>query len=114
MDDVFARTYIHTDVLGGQIVREKSVPWKQEFKNYLLIVASLVFFALLFVWSRIEIVQMGYELSQANRVYENLVKESQCLRVEAASLKSPSRIEKLAQGRLGLVNPKQEKVILIP
>ena len=114
MDDVFSRAYIHTDVLGGQIVRERIAPWKQEFKNYLLIVAAMVFCTLLFVWSRLEVVQMGYELSQTNQVYENLVKESQCLRVELASLKSPSRIDKIAKDRLGLINPKQEKIILIP
>jgi len=114
MDDVFTRAYIHTDVLGEQIVRPKVVPWKQEFKNYLLVVAAVVFCVLLFVWSRLEVLQRGYELSQANRCYEYLVKENQCLRVEVASLKSPSRIEKIAQGRLGLTNPKQEKIILIP
>ena len=114
MDDVFTRGYVHTDILGEQIVRERVVPWKQDIKNYLLIVATLVFFTLLFVWSRLEILQTGYALSQANQVYETLVKESQCLRVEVASLKSPSRIEKLAKEKLGLINPTQGKIILIP
>ena len=36
MDDVFTRGYIHTDILGEQIVRERAVPWKQDVKNYLL------------------------------------------------------------------------------
>jgi cell division protein FtsL len=114
MDDVFTRGYIHTDVLGEQIVRERVAPWKQDVKNYLLIVATLVFCALLFVWSRLEVLQMGYALSRANQVYENLAKESQCLRVEVASLKSPSRIEKLAKEKFGLINPTQGKIILIP
>jgi cell division protein FtsL len=114
MDDVFTRTYVHTDVLGEQIVLERAVPWKHDVKNYLLVVATLVFFALLFVWSRLEVIQMGYALSQSNQVYENLVKENQCLRVEVASLKSPSRIEKLAKEKLGLINPTQGKIILIP
>lgn len=114
MDDVFTRAYIHTDVLGEQIVSERTIPWKQEFKGYLLIVAAFVFCALFFAWSRLEIVQKGYAISQANQAYESLVKENQCLRVEVASLSSPSRIEKIAKDKLGLVNPKQEKVILIP
>ncbi|MCX8011884.1 MAG: cell division protein FtsL [Desulfobacterota bacterium] len=114
MDDVFTRAYIHTDVLGEQIVRTKVVPWKQEFKNYLLIVTTVVFCVLLFVWSRLEVLQMGYELSQTNKTYEYLVKENQCLRVEVASLKSPVRIEKIARERLGLINPKPENILLIP
>jgi cell division protein FtsL len=114
MDDVFTRGYVHTDILGEQIVRERSVPWKHDVKNYLLIVTTFVFFTLLFVWSRLEVLQTGYSLSRANQVYENLVKESQCLRVEVASLKSPSRIEKLAKEKLGLINPTQGKIIFIP
>lgn len=114
MDDVFTRAYIHTDVLGEQIVRPKVVPWKQEFKDYLLIVTTVVFCALFFVWSRLEVLQMGYELSRANKTYEYLVKENQCLRVEVASLKSPVRIEKIARERLGLINPKPEDILLIP
>ena len=114
MDDVFTRGYIHTDILGEQIVRERMVPWKQEVKSFLLIVTTLVFFTLLFVWSRLEVLQMGYVLSRGNQVYENLVKQNQCLRVEVASLKSPIRIEKLAKEKLGLINPTQGKIILIP
>ena len=114
MDDVFSRGYIHTDILGEQIVRERIDPWKQEFKSVLLIVATLVFFTLLFVWARLEVLQMGYVLSRTNQVYENLVKQNQCLRVEVASLKSPVRIEKLAKEKLGLINPTQVKIILIP
>lgn len=114
MDDVFTRAYIHTDVLGEQIVKERTVPWREEFKHYLFMVVTLVFCALLFVWSRLEMVQMGYEISQANQVYQNFIKENQCLRVEVASLKSPLRIEEIVKGQMGFVNPKQDQIILIP
>ena len=115
MDDVFSRgAFIHTDVLGQQIVKERSVAWKQEFKHYVLIVSALVFFSLLFVWSRIGVVQVGYEISHANKVYQNLNKENQRLRVEVASLKSPSRIEEIAKSRLDLMHPTPEQIIIIP
>jgi len=100
--------------LGQQIVKERSVAWKQEFKHYVLIVSALVFFSLLFVWSRIGVVQVGYEISHANKVYQNLNKENQRLRVEVASLKSPSRIEEIAKSRLDLMNPTPEQTIIIP
>jgi len=113
MDDVFSRAYIHTDVLGQQIVKARAVPWKQEVKHYLLIIITLVFFSLLFVWSRLGVVQVGYEISQANKVYQGLVKENQRLRVEVASLKSPSRIEEIAKNQLGFINPRPEQIIII-
>ena len=114
MDDVFTRAYVHTDILGQQIVKEKAVPWKPGFKYHLLIVIALVFCSLLFVWSRLEVVQIGYEISRADKVYQDLIKENQCLRVEVASLKSPSRIEEIAKNRLGFINPRHEQIIIIP
>ena len=115
MDDVFSRgAFIHTDVLGQQIVKERTIAWKQEFKNYMLVVIALVFFSLLFVWSRVEVVQIGYEISHANTFYQTLSKENQRLRIEVASLKSPSRIEDIAKNRLDLVHPTHEQIIFIP
>lgn len=115
MDDVFSRgAFIHTDVLGQQIVKERTIAWKEGFKRSMLIVAALVFFSLLFVWSRIEVVQIGYEISYANKVYQNVSRENQRLRVEVASLKSPSRIEEIAKNRLDLVHPTHEQIIIIP
>jgi len=115
MDDVFSRgAFIHTDVLGQQIVKERTIAWKQEFKHYVLIVAALVFLSLLFVWSRIEVVKLGYEISYANKVYQNFNKENQRLKVEVASLKSPSRIEEIAKNKLGLIHPTNEQIIIIP
>ena len=110
----FTQAYVHTDVLGGQVVKERAIPWREEFKNYLLVIVTVIFCALLFVWSRLEVVQMGYEISRANQSYQSMIKENQRLRVEAASLKSPSRIEKIAKNQMGFVNPKQEQIIFIP
>lgn len=114
MDNVFTRPYIHTDILGQQIIKERALPWKRELKNHLLVTIALVFCALLFVWSRIEVVQIGYDISQANNVYHELIKENHRLRVEIVSLNSPSRIEKITRTKLGLRSPQPEQIILIP
>ena len=114
MDDVFTRAYIHTDILGQQIVKEKAAPWKKGLKSHLLVIIALVFCSLLFVWSRLQVVQIGYEISQGNKIYQGLVKENQHLRVEVSSLQSPSRIAEIAKTKLGLTNPKQEQIIIIP
>ncbi len=115
MHEVISRTYIHTDILGQQVVKERAgVIWRQGFKQYLIIVITLVLGSLLFVWSRLEVVQIGYEISRANRLYQNLIKENQRLRVEVASLKSPGRIEEIARNQLGFLDPKPEQIIVIP
>jgi cell division protein FtsL len=114
MDNVISRTYVHTDILGQQVIKARDISVRQEFKNYMLVAIALVFSMLLFVWSSSQMVQMGYEVSQANKIYQGYVSENQQLRVEVASLRAPSRIESIAKSQLDFVTPKAEQIILVP
>ena len=69
--------------------------------------------ALIYVWSRIQVIRAGYEISDAVKAGRGLVEESRRLRVEVASLKSYDRIEKIAIEDLGLSKPRPDQVILI-
>lgn len=114
MDSVITRAYVRTDILGQQVISERAISVRQDFKNYMFVAIALVFSLLLFVWSRSQMVLAGYEVSQANKVYQGYVSENQQLRVEVASLKAPSRIEAIAKNQLNFVTPKAEQVILVP
>ena len=114
MDHIFNRSYVHADILGQQIIREKAVPWGKGFKYHLVVISAVIFCSLVFVWSRLEVVQVGYEISQSNKIYQERIRENQRLRVEVSSLRSPSRIEEMARKNLGFINPKQEQIFLIP
>ena len=114
MDNVFSRPYIHTDILEQQIVKDRALPWREGLKGRLLLITATIGCALLLVWSRVETVQIGYEISQANALYHSLMKENHRLRVEKVSLKSPSRIEQIAKTHFGLTYPKPEQVVTIP
>ena len=74
----------------------------------LLIVGSLFF-----VWSRIKVIQLGYEVSNALKEGRALVETNKKLRVEIAALKSYARIERIATEELGMSKPKPEQVIVI-
>ena len=69
--------------------------------------------ALVFVWSRIEVVNLEYEISSYQGRVRDLQQESKRLQLEAASLSSPSRIENMARTRLGLRMPAPEQVITV-
>ena len=69
--------------------------------------------ALIYVWSRIQVIRAGYEISDAVKAGRGLVDENRRLRVEVASLKSYDRIEKIAIEDLGLSKPRSDQVILI-
>ncbi len=86
-------------------------------KSPLFLWAILLFFliggSLVYVWSRIQVIQVGYEISNAIKAGRGLVEENKRLRVEAATLKSYSRIERIAAEELGMMKPGPGQVIVI-
>lgn len=71
----------------------------------LLVAALLVAASLFCVWSRIEVVRQGYALSELSKEIKDLEAAQERLRVEAAGLRSPERIESLAREKLQMQFP---------
>lgn len=66
------------------------------------VAAVLTGSALFYVWTRLQVVSWGYRISQASARQEELRQANRELRIEAASLRSPGRIESIARKELGL------------
>jgi len=84
--------------------------------NLLFLTLLLLFLiggSLVYVWSRIQVIQAGYEISNAMKAGRGLVEENKKLRVETAALKSYARIERLAAEELGMSKPTPDQVIII-
>ena len=83
----------------------------------LLVAAVVIIIALLFIlfylWSRLIVVSLGYEIAKANKERVELMADNKRLKLENLSLKSPQRIEAIALDRLGLIYPKREQVIIV-
>lgn len=80
---------------------------------YTSVASSFVIIAIVFafLWSRLMVVNTGYEISKANSARSALTEKNKRLRVEFMKLKSPERIEKIASEELGLVRPTGAQVI---
>jgi cell division protein FtsL len=85
--------------------------------NFLILFTLLMLFfiagSLFYVWSRIQVIQLGYEISNALKEKRVLTEANKKLRLEIATLKSYSRIEKLAAEELRMAKPRPEQVIVI-
>ena len=85
--------------------------------NLLILFTLLILFliggSLFYVWSRIQVIRLGYEISNALKVEKALTEGNKRLRLEIATLKSYARIEKLAVEELRMTKPKPEQVIVI-
>jgi cell division protein FtsL len=97
---------------GGK--KTKPVP----IKTRLLVLFSIFMLfliggSLFYVWSRIQVIQLGYEISKALKEERALTEAGKKLRLEIATLKSYSRIERLAIEELQMTKPKPDQVIVI-
>jgi len=94
----------------------KAKPKGIKLRLILLVTAFMLFFiggSLFYVWSRIQVLQLGYEISNVLKEEKALTDNNKKLRLEIATLKSYGRIEKLAVEELRMTKPKPEQVIVI-
>ena len=88
---------------------------KSSNRIFLLLILLLFLIAgsLFYVWSRIQVIQLGYEISNALKEERALAELNKRLRLEIATLKSYTRIEKFAVEELRMTKPKPDQVIVI-
>ncbi len=110
---------------GALSKREDRVLWMGSskgrpmvIKSYRLLVISLfllllILGSLFYVWSRIQVIQLGYEISKGLKEERALAEANKKYRLEVATLKSYGRIEKIAIEELKMVKPKPDQVIVI-
>lgn len=69
---------------------------------------------LFYTWCRVQYVRTGYQISEVVEMQKQLAFMQGNLKIEAARLKSPERIARIADRKLGLIVPKPEQMIVIP
>lgn len=79
-----------------------------------LTLTSLVVVALLHVWTRLEIVRIGYALSEETKLHQALREHEQRLRLELASRKDPAAIERHAREHLHMAPPDPSAIRIVP
>lgn len=85
---------------------------KGVFVTYLILLILLAFSCCLFyIWSRIQIVNVGYEINRELSAKEKLVEENKRLSMEVATLKSPVRLEALAKNEYHMDLPQKSQIL---
>ena len=101
--------------MKGSPARRNGQLWRRlrSFAAVALVAAVMVGSALFYVWARLQVVRWGYRISQATARQEELRQANRELRIEAASLRSPGRIEAIARKELGLDFLRPGQVIVV-
>ena len=69
--------------------------------------------ALFYVWARVQVVQLGYEITTLKNELEEKSKQASMLEIEVAKMKAPERLENFAKTKLGMQPPTADQVILV-
>ena len=66
-----------------------------------------------FVWERVDIVRVGYQVERLKSEKVKLERERDQLRVKFSTLSAPDRIAKVATERLGMTPPQNGQIIVV-
>ncbi|MEK6682165.1 MAG: cell division protein FtsL [Nitrospirota bacterium] len=91
------------------------VPEKEESRGFqaMIIVGLLLFVAITYVWQRVMIVELGYEIERLRQERTELTRKNAELLTEVSSLTSLTRIEKIALSNLNMKRPEKGAVIIV-
>jgi cell division protein FtsL len=89
--------------------------WRQHHVSTVVaIFLWLLFSAFGYVWCRVQVVHLGYLLSDVHRLHTRLLNDNKKLHLELARLKAPERVERIAIQKLGLKHPTKDQIVVLP
>jgi len=83
------------------------------FKFMMICMVLLTVVSVFHVWSRFKLVDLNLQISEASRLLKETEQEQKCLKLEAASLRTPARVETIARNELGMALPTGQQVVRV-
>ncbi len=81
--------------------------------TWIFLMTLLVMQLLVYTWSRVQCVRVGYEISRETENYQKLTGIQNTLTIELERLKSPQRIASIAQYQFGMITPTSQQIRMI-
>ena len=104
---------IRKDVRNNPIVREVDERRQRELWTSLAMGAVLVAVVMFDAWQHFELIRQGYAIEALQKARAEEDEASRHLHLEAATLRAPQRIERIAASRLGMAVPKAVDTIVL-
>lgn len=83
------------------------------FKFLMVFMMLLMIVSVFHVWSRYRLMDLNLQISETSHLLKAAEQEQKRLKLEAASLKTPARIESIAKNELGMGLPTEQQVIQV-
>lgn len=108
-----------TSIPGFSAVRHQPVGPKsaaarrRHVKQVIMLAVLGVVLALLYVWIRIQVIHLGYEVSKIRKETQELSEQKGLLEAQVETLKAPMRIELVAREKFGMRLPQTDEVVIV-
>ena len=104
---------VKKDIRNKPIIREVDAARQRELWRSMAIGVFLVAVVLFSAWQHFGLLQHGYEVERMQHERARELEINRQLRLEIESLRSPSRIERIATEQLDLVAPTSDEAVVI-
>jgi cell division protein FtsL len=114
-----ASTYSSRTIGGSTFLQRQKVGRrvKEKTRHPSFLLPALLFLLIVsilcYVWTRIKVVQYGYEISSALRSKEAAVSAHNERTIELATLRSARQVEKRAREELRMSSPRKDQLVII-
>lgn len=95
------------------IARKRAAAGRRYIRQAMSLAAVILIVALFLVWARIQVIQLGYEVSKMRKETRDLAQQRDLLEAEVASLKSPTRLAEIAVQHFGMRLPMGDEVVIL-
>lgn len=102
-----------TAVRRQPIAHKKAAASRRYIKQALSLLAVGVILLLVYVWTRVQVLQLGYEVSKIRKETTELAQQRDLLGSDVATLKSPDRLSKIATELFGMRLPGGDEVVIL-
>jgi cell division protein FtsL len=109
----YPQIYFVKHIDNSRLKREVDTEKRRECFGLLGLGTLFFLFIMVFAWQHFQCVQYGYRIEQLREKQAAIEEWNHALKVEAASLTDPQRIDTLARTDLGLVPPEPGQIIQV-
>jgi cell division protein FtsL len=103
----------HRPVTNAYLVRERGRRRWHDLLRVVLLIVPLGTALFFYTWIHLETLEAGYQIERLEGALEKTLGRERRLRLVAARLSSPGRVEELAHERLGMVPPSLDQMIFV-
>jgi cell division protein FtsL len=102
--------YFHKTIDNSRLVKISDPQRRREIRMFSACVAALFLLMMFYAWQHFSSIEYGYRIEAQKAERDRLVEMNRTLKLEAASLRDPGRIDALAR-QMGLESPEPGQVI---